>query len=465
MPVVQSSGGNQNDCRSFCIPIAVMRESRLGTAATVAKHRDISTRRRVGIALMTALFCSAFQFFHSFGKAFETQPLAPYLLLEVTLAALIVVATLTITMELASGQLRSLDIFFFLFPLCWLALSTGFAWLSFDQPLIFGVSEDRRILTFLYWFTFDPVRRRFGLTLTDILLALTLCACIYLIIAIGLQIIVPDQLSGRALPDLDTRRLRMAATGDCFAISFLAGLAGSLVSRHRTINLVAAVIGLVGILQIAQTRQFTLAAMMAAVTIIWLLRPTWALIVGLAGTAAFVATILVRGPVFFEQLIDALLPNISEFFGSNLAQNARMNTLRIVTRLLAENHFWGLGAVSLLYDGGLPRLYGRNFFINDVGVLGEVFRVGFFYAGFVCVYAAMALNLWQRIEAAQHRVLIASVYLFYFLLVPTDGFFYRLGFVHAFLFLLMAAAASEAHQKSSVARRLPTQPAASLRPL
>lgn len=442
-----------------------MRESRLGTAATVAKHRDISTRRRVGIALMTALFCSAFQFFHSFGKAFETQPLAPYLLLEVTLAALIVVATLTITMELASGQLRSLDIFFFLFPLCWLALSTGFAWLSFDQPLIFGVSEDRRILTFLYWFTFDPVRRRFGLTLTDILLALTLCACIYLIIAIGLQIIVPDQLSGRALPDLDTRRLRMAATGDCFAISFLAGLAGSLVSRHRTINLVAAVIGLVGILQIAQTRQFTLAAMMAAVTIIWLLRPTWALIVGLAGTAAFVATILVRGPVFFEQLIDALLPNISEFFGSNLAQNARMNTLRIVTRLLAENHFWGLGAVSLLYDGGLPRLYGRNFFINDVGVLGEVFRVGFFYAGFVCVYAAMALNLWQRIEAAQHRVLIASVYLFYFLLVPTDGFFYRLGFVHAFLFLLMAAAASEAHQKSSVARRLPTQPAASLRPL
>lgn len=430
-----------------------MRESRLGTSSTVAKHSNISAaRRRVGIALMTALFCSAFQFFHSFGKAFETQPLAPYLLLEVTLAALIVVATVTITMGLASGQLRSLDLFFFLFPLCWLALSTGFAWFAFNQPLIFGVSEDRRILTFFYWFAFDPVRRKFGLTLTDILLALTLCACIYLILAIGLQITVPDRLSGRALPDLDSRRLRMSATGDCFAISFLSGLAGSLVSRHRTINLVAAVVGLVGLLQVAQTRQIILAAMVAAVTIIWLLRPTWALVVGIVGTAAFVATILVRGPVLFEQLIDALLPNISEFFGSNLAENARINTLGIVTNLLAENHFFGLGAVSLLHDGGLPRLYGRNFFINDVGMFGEIFRVGFFYAVFICAYAAMALNLWQRIEAAHHRVLIASLYLFYFVLAPTDGFFYRLGFVHAFLFLLMAAAASRAHQKSSVAR-------------
>src|SRR3954451_5446025 len=102
-------------------------------------------RRRVGIALMTVLFCSAFQFFHSFGKAFETQPLAPYLLLEVTLAALIVLATTTVAMELASGRLRSLDAFFLLFPLCWLTLSAGFAWFAFDQPLIFGVSEDRRI--------------------------------------------------------------------------------------------------------------------------------------------------------------------------------------------------------------------------------------------------------------------------------------------------------------------------------
>jgi hypothetical protein len=348
---------------------------------------------------------------------------------------------------------------------CWLALSTGFAWFAFDQPLIFGVSEDRRLLTFLYWFAFDPVRRKFGLTLTDILLALTLCACIYLIVAIGLQIIVPDQLNSRGIPDLDTRRLRMSATGDCFAVSFLSGLAGSLVSRHRTINLVALVVGLVGLLQVAQTRQITLAALVAAVTIIWLLRPAWALVVGIAGSAAFVATIWVRGPVFFEQLIDALLPNINEFLGSNLAENARINTLGIVTQLLAENHFFGLGAVSLLYDGGLPRLYGRNFFINDVGMLGEIFRVGFFYVGFICAYAAMALNLWQRIEARQHRVLIASLYLFYFLLAPTDGFFYRIGFVHAFLFLLMAAAASGTHQKSSVARRLPTQPAASFRPL
>jgi hypothetical protein len=106
-----------------------------GSRAAASGHVD---GRRVGIALMTALFCSAFQFFHSFGKAFETQPLAPHLLLEITLAALIVLAITTVAMELASGKLQTLDGFFLLFPLCWLTLSAGFAWFAFDQPLILG---------------------------------------------------------------------------------------------------------------------------------------------------------------------------------------------------------------------------------------------------------------------------------------------------------------------------------------
>jgi hypothetical protein len=108
-----------------------MREARLRADFGGVTLTGMVGRRRVGIALMTVLFCSAFQFFHSFGKAFETQPLAPYLLLEATLAVLIVLATatatVTVTMALASGRLRSLDVFFFLFPLCWLTLSAGFA--------------------------------------------------------------------------------------------------------------------------------------------------------------------------------------------------------------------------------------------------------------------------------------------------------------------------------------------------
>jgi hypothetical protein len=423
-----------------------------------ARGRSLS-RRSGGIALMAALFCSGFQFFHSFGKAFETQPLAPYLLLEVTLGALILLAVVSIANQAAAGTLRTLDLFFFLFPLCWLTLSAAFAWFAFNQPPIYAISEDRRILTFLYWFAFDPVRRRFGLTAVDILLSLFICACIYLVTALGLQLLVPDELGRRALPDLDTRRLRMSAPGDCFAITFLSGLVGWLVSKRRSIAGAAAIIGLIGLLQVAQTRQLTLAALATGFIFIWLCRPNWALVAGLGGAVAFAATVWLRGPVFFEQIADALLPNISEFFGQHLADNARVNTFHIVVRLLADNHLLGLGAVSLLYDGGLARLYGRNFFVNDVGILGECFRVGFFYLGFVCAYAAVAARLWQRIVLREHRLLIAALYSFYFLLAPTDGFFYRLGFVHAFLFLLMSAAGSQSRDSLSHIRHLPMQPA------
>jgi hypothetical protein len=47
---------------------------------------------------------------------------------------------------------------------------------------------------------------------------------------------------------------------------------------------------------------------------------------------------------------------------------------------------------------------------------------------------------------------IAGLYLFYFLQALTDGFFYRLGFVHAFLFLLMSAAASRTIRLSKVSK-------------
>ncbi|KRR14828.1 hypothetical protein CQ12_28590 [Bradyrhizobium jicamae] len=421
----------------------------------------MSKSRATGTAITTLLFCSAFQFFHSIGNAFETHPLAAYLLLEATLAMLIAIAMLTISTELASGKLRPLDLFFFLFPFTWLLLGSGFAWLAFDQPPIYGLSEERRILTFLYWFVLDPVRRKFGLTVSDLLLSLTLCASIYLVTAIGLQLAVPELLSGRALPDLDTRRLRMSSAGDCFAISFIIGVAGSLVSPRRTTYLVAAIVGLVGLVQVAQSRQLTLAAAITVLVLIFLLRPLWAMVVGLITIVAFLGTLSIRGPVVFSQILDTLLPNISEFFGSNLSDNPRINTLAIIANSLSENYFLGLGAVSLLYDGGLARLYGRNFFINDVGVMGEAFRVGLFYAIFVCAYAAMALRPWQRIDRMEHRSLVLGVYILYFLQAPTNGFFYRFGFVHAFLLLLMTAAGQ--HRKPSSAYLASPQPAASIR--
>lgn len=111
----------------------------------------------------------------------------------------------------------------------------------------------------------------------------------------------------------------------------------------------------------------------------------------LFSSAMALAARRLRSLDLFFFLFPLLLPNISEFFGSNLAGNARVDTLGIVTRLLTENHF-GLGAVSLLYDGGLSRIYGRSFFINDVGMVGEIFRVGLFYAAFVYAYAATALQ-------------------------------------------------------------------------
>jgi ABC-type multidrug transport system fused ATPase/permease subunit len=252
----------------------------------------------------------------------------------------------------------------------------------------------------------------------------------------------------------------MSSAGDCFAISFIVDVAGTLVSTRRTMNLVATVIGFVGLIQVAQSRQLTLAAAVTLLVLLLLLRPVWARIVGLMTILAFLGAMSIRGPVVLSQLLDALLPNISEFFGSNLSDNPCINTLAIIMNSLAENYFLGLGAVSLLYEGGW-----RGFMdaISSLmtSVLWEKRSAWRYSAIFVCTYAAMALRSWQLVGRMEHRILILGVYIIYILLAPTNGLFYRLGFVHAFLYLLMTAAAP--HRKSSSAYLTSPQPAASVR--
>jgi hypothetical protein len=193
--------------------------------------------------------------------------------------------------------------------------------------------------------------------------------------------------------------------------------------------------------------------------IVWLWRPMWSLVIASFAAAAFLVAVFTRGPVLIEELIEVVLPNISEFFGADLVDNARMNTLGIVSQQLAENYFMGLGAVSLLHDGGLARIFGRNFFINDVGVFGELFRVGVGYLGFFWVYVAMSLQSWKRMRLPKDRALVGGLFLFCLLVGPTDGLFYRMGFLHAFLFLLMKAGA-EGSTDLSHARGMVSQPAA-----
>lgn len=431
--------------------------------APAVKRRAVAPRsRKVGIALLTLAFLLAFQFFFSFGRAFETHPLAPYLLMEATLGALLVWSALLLLYKTKMGTINVYDLYFFLTPLLFLGLSATFAWYSYAQPFVLGLSEDRRVLAFLFWFLFDPLRERYRLTLRDVLIAILVCSLIYLVVGLGEQIAIPGKLIAREIPDLDTRKLRISSSSEAFCICLIVGVM-LLFHRQRTFGWLMLIVGVLGMVLIAQTRQNIIVMMVAAGVVTAYMRPVFAVVAGLVG-ALVVSVLLSVSQEALERMLEFLLPNISEFNAENLSNNTRSHTFSVVLNLLNDNYFVGLGAVSILHDDGLRKFYGKNFWINDVGIFGELFRVGFFYFGFLILYVILIVKKFIEVRSKTDRELIGAALLPFVLLVPTAGFMYRIGFVHAFLFLCLSAAAAPGVARSVNLPRRAASPRYALQP-
>ena len=407
--------------------------------------------RRTGIALLSVACMLAFQFFFSFGKAFETHPLAPFLLMEATLGGLLAWSIVFVLYKTKMGTVNVYDLYFLLTPLLFLGLSATFAWYSYGQPFVLGVSEDRRVLAFLFWFAFDPLRERYRLSLRDVFTALLICSLVYFTVGLGEQILIPAKLAAREIPDLDPRKLRISSSSEAFGICLIVGVM-LLFHGQRGFGWPMLIVGVLGMVLIAQTRQNIIVMMLAAALVTAYMRPVFAVIAALVGAMA-ISILLSVSQEALEKVLGFLLPNISEFNSENLANNTRSHTFEIVITLLTQNNFFGLGAVSILFDGGLQKYYGRNFWINDVGLFGEFFRIGFFYLFFLTGYVILFIRKFVRVGLRTDKELIGAAILPFLLLVPTAGFMYRIGFVHAFLFVCLSAAAGPAVARVTKPRR------------
>lgn len=80
-------------------------------------------------------------------------------------------------------------------------------------------------------------------------------------------------------------------------------------------------------------------------------------------------------------------------FEATSGPSVRDRTIGIIVDAVAANHYFGMGALSLQWNGGFSRVYGPHFYLSDVGVFGVYYRYGFlaplvvalFYGGFIWI--------------------------------------------------------------------------------
>jgi len=95
-------------------------------------------------------------------------------------------------------------------------------------------------------------------------------------------------------------------------------------------------------------------------------------------------------PEFYQQQYDRLHALIFEATGQTSVRDV---TVSIILDAIRDNHYFGMGALSLQWQGGFSAIYNSHFYLSDVGLFGVYYRYGFltpvvvllFYGGFIWI--------------------------------------------------------------------------------
>jgi hypothetical protein len=135
-------------------------------------------------------------------------------------------------------------------------------------------------------------------------------------------------------------------------------------------------------------------------------------------------------------MLDSTLPNLnlSEIISSG--DSIRSSTLLTITSELSKNHLMGLGALSIQWNNGFAPIFGKYFFLSDVGIFGELFQVGAIYPIFCLSLAVFIYYIVSNSASRVGRDCVICISAFIALGSPLGGVFQQLGFLFGFAYFL-----------------------------
>jgi len=322
------------------------------------------------------------KFFFWANFSFEQHPLALPGLRE---AYLIVSLLFTIGFVLGAlyrGRWYAADVTLVALVLALNLICATLAYLSFGQPLPFGVLEERRMGAFLSFFIFLFLIERYRLHPHALLSSIHVAVLIYLILGLVLQTGVLGDLTDRDIPYLDPRKYRIFSGTELYMISMAISLV--MIIRFKVWSyVVPLMVGVAGMLLISQTRSAMVVMAAAGIVIFGLSSPLRFLMLAVS-SVALLLTALFGGDLLYMLVEDvhALVAAIFPSQGAHgppemsLEDSVRTHTAAIILSELRANDWMGMGSLSLQWNGGFHTVYDRHFFLTDVGVLGELYRFG-----------------------------------------------------------------------------------------
>ena len=125
----------------------------------------------------------------------------------------------------------------------------------------------------------------------------------------------------------------------------------------------------------------------------------------------------------------------------NMAKDVRSHSLLVVYSTLADNNYFGVGSLSLMWKNGFHRLYGQNFYLTDLGFPSTFMRYGIALGIAYMLYVAwLCFHTWKKLPPKTEEKEI-TLYAFVFLLALLPLHSIEVSFDHFAVVFFIAATA------------------------
>jgi hypothetical protein len=261
-------------------------------------------------------------------------------------------------------------------PMVAVFYSAIMAYISYGQPPIYGIIEERRM--FELWVYF-PLARHISAcsSIRVVLKQIILLGMFISLLGLSYRLGIVRGWKEIEIGAGALRQARANFSGGFVIVSATIGLAVGPKIRLRALSLINFLLAVVFMLFVSYTRQYFLSLLIAfaALPIFGKWRPG-ARLAGVA-TGIFVlalSAILVSGldRSYDSRIIRLYLQLFDE---SYLTSNARALAMLDVFRELSV---LGHGALSAQWNDGFARVFGSYFFLSDIGIFGTLHRFGIF---------------------------------------------------------------------------------------
>lgn len=285
--------------------------------------------------------------------------------------------------------------------------SAAVANIKFQQPLIYGIIEERRTFAFMIYFPLIWAFRNNVLSVRQMFTWIFVSGIICSVLTIGVATgFVPK------LKDVDawSNELREGR----FAIGQIAISVSALVVTHRmsrphfmkdTLSIFLLLFFLSVILVVVQSRQIIISTLAAIILLhntrklIFFASPILATIILWISQTTSILSFANKFGVLFTQITSNVY----------LTQSARAHTISSILLELGHGAWFGSGSLSSLWRGGFSAIYGSNFYLADVGIFGTAYKFGLFSIPILYVYLYLQIkNLGVIKKHPEYRLIMAA---------------------------------------------------------